>query len=204
MDDQKVIKDMVEKQIVSRAFNVGGYFFRDAIKFINMYERLFQEHNEGELYLSKIVKEMIKQGEIFVGKEVKNYYDWGTFEDWQKYRKKFRVFVFDIDGILLKNGAQFHNPRWENAPFLEKNIEKIRQLSNNPFFKIYFLTSKPEKYRGWLENKFREAGIKHSGIMMGCLHAKRTIVNDFSTSTGYPTCDAINIPRDSEELDKYL
>lgn len=205
MNDQGIIVEMVEKKIVSQSFNVGGYFFVSPEKFIETYEKLSKLNNPTELYLSHIIEDMIVNGkEVFFGKKVTDYFDWGTLDDWQKYRQKFKTYFFDIDGIFFRNAGQYHKPRWEDTVINEKNVQKLKELSNNPYVQIFFITSRPEFYRTMLENKFSELGIKYSSLTMGCNHAKRIIVNDFSDTTGYPTCESINIPRDSEDLDKYL
>ena len=205
MNEQEIILRMAEKKIISQTFNVGGYFFKDTKKFIECYEKLVDDAVGGELYLSHIIEEMrVNNNEVFIGKKVQNYFDWGTFRDWQKYRKKFHVYIFDLDGVFFRNGAQYHEPRWENIVFIEENIKKLIELSNDRYAQLYFLTARTEKYRNMIEEKFKEKGIRHSGLLMGCMHAKRTIINDFSKTTGYPSCDAISIPRDSDELNKYL
>jgi hypothetical protein len=39
---------------------------------------------------------------------------------------------------------------------------------------------------------------------MGMQHGKRIIVNDYSKSNPYKSCDAINLRRDSQELEDIL
>jgi hypothetical protein len=205
MNNQGFILQMIEKKIISQTFNVGGYFFKDPKKFIKTYEKLSKKVDEKDLYISYIIEDMIiNENEIFMGKKVSDYHDWGTAEDWFKYRKKFKTYFFDIDGIFFKNAAQFHNPLWINTTINIKNVNKLIELSTSPYNQIFFITSRPESYRKLLEKEFKKLGIKYSELIMGCLHAKRIIVNDFSNTTGFPTCEAINIPRDSEDLDKYL
>ena len=34
--------------------------------------------------------------------------------------------------------------------------------------------------------------------------ANRTLINDYGTSNPYPTCDAVNIVRNSNELERFL
>ena len=36
------------------------------------------------------------------------------------------------------------------------------------------------------------------------LNANRTIINDYGSSNPYPTCDAVNIPRNSNSLERFL
>lgn len=205
LNEQGIIVDIVEKQVVSKYFNVGGYYFKDPNGFIKTFEKLFKHGNSKELFLSHVIQDMIANtGEIFLGKEAKNYFDWGTLKDWFKYREKFKTYFFDIDGIVFENAGQHHKPRWGETSHLKDNVEVIKRLSEDLYIQLFFVTARPEKFRQLTENKLKELGIKHSGLIMGCHHAKRIIVNDFSNTTGYPTCEAINILRDSEDLRKYI
>ena len=38
---------------------------------------------------------------------------------------------------------------------------------------------------------------------MGLNHSKRIIINDYANSNPYPSCDSINIKRNSDSLDTY-
>lgn len=205
MNEQGVIIDMVEKRIISKSFNVGGYFFKNVEKFIETFEKLGESNSFSELYLSYIIEDMIiNQKEVFLGKKVEKYLDWGTFEDWIRYTRKFKTYFFDLDGILFKNGSQFFSPRWGETDIIKNNVEFIKELSKNEYSQIFFVTSRPEKYRNMVEKKLKELGIEFEGLIMNCLHAKRMIINDFSKTNGYPSCDSINVPRDSENLKDYI
>ena len=46
--------------------------------------------------------------------------------------------------------------------------------------------------------------IPYDQLVMGLPHCKRVLVNDFARSNLYPSCEAINIPRNSETLEEYL
>lgn len=205
MNNHKIITKMIEKNIFSQFFNVGGYFFKDPLKFKAHFKKLMKNPSNEELYLSNLVEDMILNGnEIFFGREVSNYHDWGTLKDWQDYRKRFKTYIFDIDGIFFKNSAQYHNPRWEDAKIIEENVKRLKEISEDPYNQIFFLTARPEKYRTLLEKEFKKRRIKYEALIMNCLHAKRIIVNDFANTTGYPSCESINIPRDHEKLRDYI
>jgi len=205
LNEQEIIVDIVEKKIISSFFNVGGYYFRNNEIFISSFENLIKKQGQSELYVSHIIQDLIaNKKEIFFGKKVSNYIDWGTLNEWFRYNKKFRTFFFDIDGILFENGAQHFKPRWGETSPLKENLEIIRKLSEDPYAQIFFVTSRSEKFRDITEKQIKDLGVQYSSIIMGCLHAKRILVNDFSSTTGYPTCEAINILRNSEDLKKYI
>ena len=46
--------------------------------------------------------------------------------------------------------------------------------------------------------------IRTHNIIMGLPHSQRVLVNDFADSNPFPSCVAINIPRNSENLEKYF
>ncbi len=205
INHQRIITNIVEKQVISRFFNVGGYFFTNPKDFEGAFERLSARAQENELYISHLIEELIvKQDIIFFGEKVDRYIDWGTFEQWSRFRKQFRTYFIDLDGVVFKSAAQFFAPRWEDAEFNVTNADAVKKLSENPCVQIYFVTARPESYREQTEAKLKSYGIDYSDVIMGCLHAQRTMINDFSNTTGYPTCDSVNILRDSEDLKKYL
>ena len=147
---------------------------------------------------------IINQNNIFFGKQIDAYTDWGTAEQWHKYRAKFKTYFIDLDGVIFKSSAQFFTPRWENAEPIQNNVEALKKMIEDSRIQIIFTTSRPENYRKITEEQFKKLELNHSALVMGCLHANRVIINDFSGTTKYPTCEAINIVRDSEDLHKYM
>lgn len=75
LDDQFYITNIIEKKIISRYFNAGGYLFEDAAQFCTYYERL--RNNKG-LYMSHIVYAMLLDNIPFRPFEVEEYQDWGN------------------------------------------------------------------------------------------------------------------------------
>jgi len=205
LNEQKIITNIVEKKVISKFFNVGGYFFKSPEDYKSTYEKLSKGNSHHELYTSHIIHDLtFSQGKVFFGKEIKTYVDWGTFEQWQAYRQKFKTYLIDIDGVVFKSAAQFFKPRWKDAQPIESNVEVLKKLCDDKNTQVIFITSRAEEYRKITEEQLAKLGLKHDGLIMGCLHANRVIINDFSSTTKYPTCEAINIVRDSEDLHKYI
>lgn len=75
LDDQFYITNIIEKKIISRYFNAGGYLFDDAENFCKYYERL--KHYD-KLYMSHIVYAMLLDNISFRPFLVENYQDWGN------------------------------------------------------------------------------------------------------------------------------
>ncbi len=75
LDDGYYITNIIEKKIISRYFNAGGYIFEDAVQFCAYYERLV---SYSKLYMSHIVYAMLLDGIPFRPFEVRDYQDWGN------------------------------------------------------------------------------------------------------------------------------
>lgn len=205
LNDQNIIIDIAEKRVISRFFSVGGYFFKDPKDFESSFEKLGKKNLKSELYISHIIQDLIvNNGKVFFGKKIEGYTDWGTFDQWSKYTQKFKTYFIDLDGVLFKSAAQYFSPRWEGTEPIKSNLEAIKKLSKNEHVQLFFTTSRPESYRKLTETQLKKLGLKYTSLVMECLHAKRIIINDFSSTTGYPTCESICILRDSEDLVKYI
>jgi len=75
LDDQFYITNIIEKKIISRYFNAGGYLFENACQFCSYYERL---KKYSKLYMSHIVYAMLLDNVTFRPFEVEQYLDWGN------------------------------------------------------------------------------------------------------------------------------
>lgn len=88
MDNSGKITEMIEKQVVSSSFNVGGYLFEDSESFKRAYKELSLQ-STSELYLSKVVQLLLKERGVWRGIPVKRYLDWGTIKEWEEYLLNF-------------------------------------------------------------------------------------------------------------------
>ncbi len=52
--------------------------------------------------------------------------------------------------------------------------------------------------------QLKKYGILYHDIIFNLFHANRTIINDYGSSNPYPTCDAVNIPRNSNSFERFL
>lgn len=206
LNKQDIITNIVEKEVISKYFNVGGYYFTNPNDYIESYKKLIKKYNgNGELYTSHIIEDLIfEKDRVFLAKRINRYIDWGTKEKWSKYIQEFKTYFIDLDGVLFKNAAQFFAPRWEDSEAIQENCEIIKELSKDEHTQIFFITARPESYRKLTEKQLEELDLNYKSLIMGCLHAKRFIVNDFSGTNSYPSCAAINVLRDSNDLKKYI
>lgn len=196
-NNQGIVYKIVEKQIVSDRFCVGGYQFLSAEQFCRAFERLSSTDHR-ELFVSNIVDLLLEQNTVFVEQPVSNYVDVGTDEDWFRYNKKPTYFI-DIDGVLIKNSSEYHN----DYEILQNNVDALRQeLARG--CRLIFCTARPDKYRDITERTLADLGFGACMLIMGIHHSSRVLINDFANSNPYPSAVAVNLPRDSDTLKSYL
>jgi hypothetical protein len=205
-DDNDVIHDIVEKEVVSNVICVGIYA-ADAGQFVDAYEEIRRSdvlQRAGELYVSHVMSYLMLQKKVlFHYIEADDFVDWGTLEDWYKEIDRHKTYVFDIDGVILKNCGKYGEQNWSNTfePIAE-NVRVVKQLSDEGH-EIIFMTSRTEEFLGRFRQFLAEQGIRCKTIVSGCFHGKRIIINDFAASNPYPSCEAVAIRR-NDLLEHYL
>ena len=147
---------------------------------------------------------MILNGKTFVGMECSDYEDWGTIIEWQKYKNTFKTLFVDIDGTIVRNSSSYLTPYIGETTELTDNINYLKELVSSGRVEIILTTSRPEEYRDITKKQLFELGLEYKELIMGLQHSKRIIINDFSNTNPYKSCEAINIPRDSDNLKQYL
>lgn len=205
-DDNDVILDIVEKDVVSNVICVGVYA-SDAGQFADAYSEIRRSdvfQRVGELYVSHVMSYLMLQKKIlFHYIEADDFVDWGTLEDWYKEMGRHETYLFDIDGVILKNYGKYGEKNWGNTfePIME-NVRVVKRLSDEGH-QIIFMTSRTEECLGKFRQFLDEQGIRCKTIVSGCFHGKRIIVNDFAHSNPYPSCEAVAIRR-NDLLEHYL
>lgn len=85
VDDQFYITNVIEKKIISRYFNAGGYFFKDAGQFVSYYKRLCRY---SRIYMSHIVYAMLMDNIVFRPFLAESYQDWGNKESYDYFKTR--------------------------------------------------------------------------------------------------------------------
>jgi len=201
-DINGIVTNIVEKKVISSTFSVGGYGFKDAKEFCKAYEQI--EDLDGECYISNIIFEMILSGSRFNGLSTTNFKDWGTLDAWNKYKSQYRCLFLDIDGTLVSNSSIHFPPYVGSGDVLENNVDFLAKLHQSGKVKIILTTSRPEKLKKLTLMEMRDKGIPFDNIIMGLPHCQRVVINDFARSNPYPSCKAINIPRNADNLKEFF
>lgn len=201
LNDQGNVLNIVEKRLISDTFCTGGYIFASAVDFCATFEKLKDVPN---LYVSHIIYQMLLDGVVFSGKRVHNYVDWGTLEDWQSYRSQFCTLLIDLDGVLVENSAEYFSPFWGETNAITENVNIVNRLYDSGHGEIILTTTRSIESEAITRQQLARIGLKYHRILFGLLHAKRIVINDFSKSNPYRSCDAINLSRNSNQLAEML
>ena len=202
LDTNNIVLNIVEKKIISSKFSVGGYAFSDAKEFCSTYEKI--KDIGGECYISNVIFEMLLCGKMFYGLETTNYKDWGTLSDWNKYKETYKTLFVDLDGTLVTNTSHQFPPYIGEGSPLQNNIDYLNKLYSTKRVKIIITTSRPKEYYQKTIDELKNKNIPFDDIIMGLPHAQRILINDFAASNPYPSCSALNIPRNNDNLEDYF
>ncbi len=198
------ITNIVEKQIISSQFCCGGYSFQSTQDFIDSYNKVIALKPFSNLYISHLIYEMLLSGKIFKPIHTTNYVDWGTLECWNQYKSQFATLFVDIDGVLVKSSSQYFDPVWGTTEAIQKNIDRINALVKTSKVDVILTTSRSPDTHSETAKELEKLGVKYTLLVCGLLHAKRVIINDFNNTNPYPTCQAINLQRDSDNLADFI
>ena len=197
---KNTVVNIVEKDVISNLFCCGGYYFESAGEFCQCYKRL-QKYSR--LYVSHIIYQMILDGKTFFAEEAKDYSDWGTLEDWMKYREQFATIFVDLDGVLVENSSKHFQPKWGTTKAIQKNVKVLNALYDAGKVYIIITTARTQKPLH-LERYLKKLNIKYHKLITGIPHAKRILINDYASTNSYPSAIAINLKRNNDNLEEML
>ncbi len=195
------VSNIVEKKVISSLICVGGYSFAEASEFVQCFESL---KNDNKLYISHIIFKMILEGRVFSNTPVSGYVDWGTEKDWDLYKKQFATLFVDIDGCLVYNSGELTEPLWGSSTGIKENIGFLNKLRDTKKVQVILTTSRKSANKEQTFEQLKNLGIKYDQIIFDLFHTKRIIINDYAKTNKYPSCESINLKRDSSELQNLL
>lgn len=205
VNDQSIIVDIIEKSVKSKYVCVGLYSFASTEQFCDAYNALRQNNlSDGEIYISHVISYLIGTGKcMFQLEEVRSYDDWGTGDEWLQEQAKYRTYFVDLDGVLCRNRGKYGAKNWSNDfELLEENVDVLRGIAAEGG-QIVITTCRDERYSSVIRTELEKHGLPIFSIITGCNHARRVIINDFAPTNAYPSCEAINVPRNGR-LKDYL
>ncbi|HEX8332432.1 MAG TPA: hypothetical protein VF622_07395 [Segetibacter sp.] len=200
-NSEGTVINIIEKQVISSNFCVGGYGFESANQYTAAYDAL---DSLDERYISNLIYHQILAEKVFMAEKVKAYSDWGTVEDWDRFKRSYATLFVDLDGTLVQNSSWHFPPYIGESEPLKNNVEIIKLLQQSGKFEIIITTSRPHKFRETTEKQLQNLGIKYTYLLMNLNHSKRIIINDYSKSNPYKSCDAINLKRNADDLKEIL
>jgi hypothetical protein len=203
-NEQNILTDIIEKSVSSNHISIGLYGFGDAGLYIDKYLELSNLISTEEIYPSHIISSFIRGGAIFKYLEAEEYRDWGTVKEWRNDALKMSSYLVDIDGVVFRNKGKYGSKNWssEDVPLIY-NIKKLKEIQKKGG-QLIFVTSRPEEFRSKTEESLKEQGLNWHSIVMSCHHSQRYIINDFASTNQYPSCVAINITRDGDNLEDFI
>lgn len=198
-NDQGIITSIIEKQVVSDKFCVGGYKFASVSMYLDAYEKL-NAANVREIFVSHVIEQCLNERHIFKEALVTNYTDVGTADDWFEYNDRAVVFC-DIDGTII----QAQNYRKHNIPAvpLANNIARVKQLVANGG-QLIFTTARPVERRDEDIVMLESLGFTDFQLISGLPNTKRILINDYNEANPYPRAISVNIKRDSDNLTDFI
>jgi hypothetical protein len=201
-NQDNIVQEIIEKKIVSDNVCLGVYGMK-AEDMVSSYEKLLNILSK-EMYFSHIVSDLIDTcNKIFTTVEANDFIDWGTKEEWFSSTTMKNTYLLDIDGIVLFNTGKYGSKNWFNTlKPIEENVKITKQLSDQGH-EIIFITSRTQDALLLFEEFLKEKEITYKTIIHSCLHSKRILVNDFASSNPFPSCLAINVPR-NQSIEPYL
>ena len=199
-NNQGIITDIVEKEVVSDTFCVGGYKFSSALLYKEAFKRLT---NNREVFVSDVIGMLIGDLQIFKEVEVTNYTDVGTSQDWFEYNNKPVIFC-DIDGTIIKCQSRVGENSYQSpAIVLRNNVDRLLELQKQGA-QIIFTTARKPLFMEETRRMLDELGFENCRLIMGLLNSRRILINDFNNANPFPRAEAINIFRDTDELNRFL
>jgi hypothetical protein len=200
-DDFSKITNIIEKKVISSRFCVGAYGFENTELFLGALNRL---DPKSDRYISNVIYECILHNHTFEAVPVKDYYDWGTLEDWQNFKRTHATLFVDMDGVIVNHSSSHFPPYYGESDELKENTEILRRLYQTGKFQIIITTSRPGKYRKITEKQLKKFNIGYDVLLMDMFHSKRIIINDYSHANPFKSCDAINLKRNAQDLKEIL
>lgn len=200
VNEQDIVTNIIEKQVVSDTFCVGGYKFESAEQYRKSFD--FVSQMSGEIFVSDIIGHMLDQGCVFTKKDVTNYVDVGTAQDWFEFNDKPVIFC-DIDGTIVVAQSRLDLESKKEPIPLQKNINKLLEMQDNGA-QFIFTSARENQFTSLTRDMLYRLGFNSFNLICGLQNSKRILINDYNNANPYPRAEAINIHRNADNLSDFL
>lgn len=204
-NDTGFVQKIVEKEVVSDTYCVGGYKFQAAHYFRTALActKNYNPNQASELFVSHAIKYMLTVPTPFFTVKVNNYFDVGTMQDWLEYNNKPVIFC-DIDGTIIHNQQRYGDNNYDSAPIpLVNNIQTMITYQNSGS-QLIFTTARPEAARQTTNQMLEDLGFRGFQLLMNLNNSSRVLINDYNDLNPYPRAIAVNIRRNADNLSDFL
>lgn len=192
-----IVTDIAEKRVISDIACVGGYGFASSRQFVELIE---QHTTDAEVFISDVVKQLTDVRQC----EVSNYQDLGTLNKFIEFNRQRQTIFCDIDGVVVENQSEFFPPYFTDAPVvLQNNCNRLLELQTQGA-ELIFVTARPEKFADSIRDMLTNIGFKNFKLLAGLHHSQRVLINDFNITNPNPSACAVNLIRNSDDLETYL
>lgn len=204
VDENKLVVEMIEKNLASNFVSVGLYGFTDAGAYMNAFDTAARNAGSSEIFVSHVMNHAIANGMAVTPHMVTGLIDVGTLEDWRRHVRPRGSIVTDLDGVVFKNHSRYFAPFWEDEDeTIGENVIALLHWQEQGA-QLIFMTARPEAYRAKTEQALAAAGLRPHALVMDCRHGRRFLVNDHASSNPYPSAVAVSMERNSATLADYL
>ena len=147
---------------------------------------------------------MISQGHIFNTSPVTNYVNVGTLKEWLTFNDRPTI-ICDLDGVVCYNQSSLGSNSYHRKQYtpIQKNVDTLHKYMSRGC-KIVFMTARSYDFKNVTYKMLKDLGFGECELVMNVNHAKRIVINDFASSNPFPTCEAINLERNSDNLNLFL
>lgn len=189
-----LILSIVEKQVISDVFSVGGYFFRDPAHYLEAYRSLSGGSDQAprEIYTSDIIAHLIVGGAFCSTRFVSDYEDWGTIREWRQKLQRQNTYFVLIDGFIFGHGSAYFAPHYDQVPAIEEAVAATRQLLAEGH-SIVFLSTRPESERQRTQARLSDLGLPVDRIIFDLPLGRYGIVSAPDASVPFSTAHALEL-----------
>ncbi len=198
-NENGIITDIVEKEVVSDTFCVGGYKFSSAMMYKNAFEQL---NTDREVFVSDVIGRCINNLQVFTNKLVTDYVDVGTASDWFEYNDRPVIFC-DIDGTIIVAQSRLDLEGKKEPVVLQKNVDRLLKMQENGS-QFIFTSARENQYTSLTREMLYKLGFKSFNLICGLQNTKRILINDYNEANPYPRAVAINLYRNDDRLSDFL